>query len=209
MTEQIAKCAKALQRNNFEVAIVESTEDAFARIKAEIEACAPKIVSFGDSMSMRSTDIIEWVRNEDRYTLLDGFDSSMPRPERLEIRRQALLSDLFITGVNAMTTEGTLHWLDMVGNRVAPIAYGPHKVILVVGRNKIVESREAAEQRIRDIAAPQNVARHEGFKTPCAKTGVCHDCSSPQRICNIHMRVEKCHPEGRILVVIINEDLGL
>ena len=209
MTEQIAKCAKALQRNNFDVAVVESAEDAFERIKAEIETCSPRVVSFGDSMSMRSTGIIEWVRNEDHYTLLDGFDSSMPRPERLEIRRQALLSDLFITGVNAMTTAGTLHWLDMVGNRVAPIAYGPHKVILVVGRNKIVETREAAEDRIRNIAAPQNVARHEGFKTPCAKTGICYDCSSPQRICNIHMRVEKCHPEGRILVVIINEDLGL
>lgn len=208
-TEKILKCAEALRRHHFETAIANDTHEAFERIKAAVEAESPKLVSFGDSMTMRETGIIEWLRANGDWKLLDGFDASMPRPERLEIRRQALMSDLFITGVNALTEQGTLHWLDMVGNRIAPVAFGPRKVILVAGRNKIVASRDEAEERIRRIAAPQNIARHPGFRTPCAKTGVCMDCNSPDRICNTRMEMLRCHPAGRILVVLIDQDLGL
>lgn len=202
-------CADALRRHRFDIAVVKNTSEAFERIKAEIETQAPEVVSFGDSISMRATGIIDFLRGENRYLLLDGFDPEMPRPERLEIRRQGLMADLFITGVNAVTTAGTLHWLDMVGNRIAPIAYGPRKVILVAGRNKIVTTREEAEERIRQIAAPQNVARHPGLKTPCAVTGICSDCNSPDRICNTRMEMMRCHPAERILVVLIDQELGL
>ena len=208
-TEKLHTCAEALRRHHFETAVVANTQEAFEKMKAVVEAESPKLVSFGDSMTMRETGIIEWLRNDERFTLLDGFDASMPRPERLEIRRQALMSDLFITGVNALTTAGSLHWLDMVGNRIAPVAFGPRKVILVVGRNKIVDSRDEAEERIRRIAAPQNIARHPGFRTPCAKTGVCMDCNAPDRICNTRMEMLRCHPAGRILVILIDQDLGL
>ena len=119
------------------------------------------------------------------------------------------MSDLFITGVNAVTEQGTLHWLDKVGNRIAPVAFGPRKVIIVAGRNKIVANRDEAEERIRTIAAPQNIARHPGFRTPCAVTGVCADCYSEDRICNTHLRMERCFPRKRITVVLIDEDLGL
>lgn len=71
--------------------------------------------------------------------------------------------------MNAVTEQGTLHWLDKVGNRIAPVAFGPRKVIIVAGRNKIVADRDEAEERIRRIAAPQNVARHPGFRTPAPK----------------------------------------
>ena len=152
-------------------------------------------------MSMRATGVIEWLRGDGRYRLLDGFDPAMTYPQRLEIRRQALMSDLFITGVNAVTAEGTLHWLDKVGNRIAPVAFGPRKVIIVAGRNKIVANRDEAEERIRTIAAPQNIARHPGFRTPCAKTGVCSDCNSPDRVCNTRMEMLRCWPDKRVLVV--------
>lgn len=207
--EKLLACAAALRRHHFEVDTVHDTSEAFAVIREVIEAEAPRIVSFGDSMSMRATGIIDWLRADERFTLLDGFDASMPRPQRLEIRRQALMSDLFITGINAVTELGTLHWLDMVGNRIAPVAFGPRKVILVAGRNKIVANRDEAEERIRRIAAPQNIARHPGFRTPCAKTGVCMDCNSPDRICNTRMEMLRCHPDGRIRVVLIDQDLGL
>lgn len=206
---KITNCADALRQHRFEVETVRDAAEAFAVIKAAVEAEGPETVSFGDSMSMRATGVIEWLRGEEKYRLLDGFDPAMPRPERLEIRRQALMSDLFITGVNAVTTEGTLHWLDMVGNRIAPVAFGPRKVIIVAGRNKIVASREEAEERIRTIAAPQNIARHPGFRTPCAKTGVCSDCNSPDRVCNTRMEMLRCYPAKRVMVVLIDEDLGL
>lgn len=202
-------CAEALRRHRFEVEIAADTAGALALMKAIVEAEHPRLVSFGDSMTMRATGIIEWLRNNEQLTLLDGFDPAMPRPERLEIRRQALMSDLFITGINAVTEAGTLHWLDFVGNRIAPVAFGPRKVILVAGRNKIVADRAEAEERIRRIAAPQNVARHPDFRTPCAKTGICSDCNSPERICNTRMEMLRCHPAGRICVILIDQDLGL
>lgn len=205
---KLATCAAALRRRHFEAEVVKDAAEAFERIKAAVEAFDPATVSFGDSVTMRATGIIDYLRGDDRYRVFDGFDPAMPRSERLEIRRQGLLADLFITGVNALTEDGALLWLDMVGNRVAPIAFGPRRVILVAGRNKIAGDRESAEERIRNIAAPQNVAHHPGFRTPCAKTGVCTDCSSPDRICNIWLRLERCYPEKRILVVLIDEDLG-
>lgn len=206
---ELERCAEALRRHGFDAVVVATPEEAFACMKAEIEQEQPALVSFGDSMTMRETGIIEWVRGDGRFTLLDGFDSSMPRPERLEIRRRALMSDLFITGVNAITTDGTLLWLDMVGNRIAPVAFGPRKVLLVAGRNKLASSREEAERRIRDIAAPRNVARHPGFRTPCAVTGICADCNSPDRICNTRMEMLCCHPRGRIKVILIDREMGL
>ena len=207
--EKTEACAAALRSHRFEAEVVKDAEAAFALMKAVVEAENPQLVSFGDSMTMRGTGIVEWLRSNGRLTLLDGFDASMPRRERLEIRRQALLSDLFVTGINAVTEEGTLHWLDMVGNRIAPVAFGPRKVLLVAGRNKIVADRREAEERIRRIAAPQNIAPHPGFRTPCAKTGVCMDCNSPDRICNTRMEMLRCHPAGRVLVVLIDEDRGL
>lgn len=202
-------CAEALRLHRFEVAAVKDTAEAFAVIKAAVEEERPQLVSFGDSMSMRATGIIEWLRENERFRLLDGFDPAMPRSERLEIRRRALMADLFITGVNAVTEQGTLHWLDKVGNRIAPVAFGPRKVILVAGRNKIVADRDRAEERIRSTAAPQNVARHPGFRTPCAQTGVCSDCNAEDRICNTRMEMLRCSPKGRVLVVLIDQDLGL
>ena len=166
----------------FEVETVRDTDEAFAVIKAAVETERPETVSFGDSMSMRATGVIEWLRGDGRYRLLDGFDPAMTYPQRLEIRRQALMSDLFITGVNAVTAEGTLHWL---------------------------ANRDEAEERIRTIAGPQNIARHPGFRTPCAKTGVCSDCNSPDRVCNTRMEMLRCWPDKRVLVVLIDQDLGL
>ena len=208
-TARLARCAEALRRHGFEAVVTKDAQEAFERLRAAVEAEMPELVSFGDSMTMRDTGIVEWLRRDGRWRLLDGFDASMPRPERLEIRRQALLSDLFVTGINAVTEEGTLHWLDMVGNRIAPVAFGPRKVLLVAGRNKIVANRDEAEERIRTIAAPQNIARHPGFRTPCAKTGVCSDCNSPDRVCNTRMEMLRCWPDKRVLVVLIDQDLGL
>ncbi len=205
----LAAAAEALRRHRFEVAIAGDRTEAFEVMRRDIERHAPSTVAFGDSMTMHATGIIEWLRCDERYELIDGFDASMPRPERIEIRRRGLLADLFITGINAVTAEGSLHWLDMVGNRIAPVAFGPRRVILVAGRNKLVTDRAAAEERIHRIAAPQNIARHPGFRTPCAKTGICMDCNSPDRICNTRMEMLRCHPEGRILVVLVDEELGL
>ena len=104
---KLANCAEALRRHHFEVETVKDITEAFAVLKAIAERERPEIVSFGDSETMHATGIVGWLRGDGRWKLLDGFDPAMSYPERLEIRRQALMSDLFITGVNAISMEGS------------------------------------------------------------------------------------------------------
>lgn len=208
-TRQVEMCAERLRRNGFEVIVVPDLGSAGDFMRRRIAELAPGCVSFGDSMTLYATGTVEWLRSRSDYHLIDTFEKGVKLGELIERRRQALLCDLFLTGVNAITLTGELHWLDMIGNRIAPVAFGPRRVILVAGRNKIVEDSEAAFARIRNIAAPLNAARHEGFTTPCVGTGRCWDCSSGQRICNERLILHKCHPRGRITVVLVEQEAGL
>lgn len=207
--EILKNCAEALRRHRFEVETVRDTAEALAVLQTAVTELQPQSVGFGESATLRATGFLEWIRTVEGTTLLDGFDTALPRDERMEIRRQALLSDLFVTGINALTLEGSLHWTDKTGNRIAPLAFGPRKVILIAGRNKIVADRAAAEERIRRIAAPQNAAQHPEFRTPCVRTGLCTDCDSPDRLCNTRMEMLRCQPAGRIKIVLIDQNLGL
>jgi L-lactate utilization protein LutB len=122
--------------------------------------------------------------------------------------RQALLVDLYITGTNAVTETGELVNLDMVGNRIGAITFGPKNVIILVGRNKIVPDFEDAISRIKNYVAPVNAMRLDK-KTPCVKTSICQECKSKDRICNTWTITQKSFPKGRIKIVLINEDLGI
>lgn len=185
-------------------------QEAGIIVRSKIEEINPDSVSFGDSISLYATGTIDWMRSQNRYCFIDTFEKNVRFKELIERRRQALVCHTFMTGVNAISaSDGALHWLDMIGNRIAPIAFGPRKIIIVAGRNKVVETPEDAYSRIREIAAPRNVARHEGMKTPCSITGKCSDCSSPDRICNERLILHKCHPKGRITLILIDEVLGL
>jgi len=140
-------------------------------------------------------------------TVIDTYDRKIPLTEVWQRRRQAMTTDLFIMGTNAVTETGMLVNLDMQGNRVGALAFGPKNVIVLVGRNKIVADIEEAMFRIKNYTAPVNASRLDK-KTPCVKTGYCDDCKSPDRICNTWTITEKSFPKGRIKVVLINEDLG-
>ena len=140
--------------------------------------------------------------------MLDTFDKKIPAEEMLERRRQALLVDLFITGTNAVTETGQLVNLDMIGNRIGALTFGPKWVIVLVGRNKIAADLDEAMFRVKNYAAPVNSMRLDK-KTPCVKTSYCEECKSPDRICNTWTITEKSFPKGRVKVVLINEDLGL
>lgn len=206
---KLEKCAKRLIKHGFQVEIVPSVEAAGAMLRDQIQKSKPQIVSYGDSMTVRSTGIVQELKADPSITLYDGFDPALSRKQRLEVRREALMCDFFFTGVNAVSEQGSLHWLDMIGNRIAPVIFGPERVVLLVGRNKIVPSSKKAAQRIKKIAAPANAARHTDFRTPCIKTGKCCDCNSPDRICNARLTLERCFPKGRILVILIDADAGL
>lgn len=204
------KVIAKLVRNGFGVFPVPDVAAAGLLIRQQIEGLRPESISFGDSMTLYATGTVDWLRRQNDFPLIDTFEKGVRFKELIERRRRALLCHTFLTGVNAVSaSDGTLYWLDMIGNRIAPVAFGPRHVILVAGVNKIVETPEEAYRRIREEAAPRNVARHEGMKTPCAVTGRCSDCSSPDRICNERLILHKCHPKGRISLVLIGQDLGL
>lgn len=207
----IEQCAHALRNHGFEVQIAPDAEAAGEILREELTNAAPKAISYGDSMTVQATGVIDELRKNTSIPFYDGFDHRMTRAERIEIRRQGIIADFFFTGINAISVTGSLFWRDMVGNRVASVAFGPRRVVLLAGKNKIVDNAEQAMQRIKEIAAPRNVARrsHAEFKTPCAKTGVCMDCNSPDRICNSTLILDRCYPKGRILVVLIDQELGL
>lgn len=200
---------EALEANNFSAYVAQSSDDAISLVCEKIipETGAKKI-SWGGSMTFTGTGLYEKVKAMTGFEFIDVFDKGIPKEDVIEWRRRSLLADLFITGTNAVTESGILVNLDMIGNRVAAITFGPKDVVLVVGRNKIVPDVDEAMMRIKNFAAPANAMRLDK-KTPCVKTSFCEDCKSPDRICNNWTITEKSFPKGRIRVVLINQDLGL
>ncbi|MCG8632744.1 MAG: lactate utilization protein [Desulfobacterales bacterium] len=197
-----------LENNNFEVHISESAEAAKnLALEKIIPPLDVKSVSWGGSMSFIGTGLFHALKDNPDLEVLNTFDKSLSVEDMLERRRQSLMVDLFITGTNAVTEAGHLVNLDMIGNRVAAIMWGPKNVLLIIGRNKICGDLEDAMFRIKNYAAPVNTMNLDK-KTPCRKTGICHDCSSPDRICNYWTITEKCFSKGRIKIILVNEDLG-
>jgi len=206
---KISKTKKALEKNGFDVYQVENKEKAkeifFNDILPEIN---PKTVSYGDSMSAESTGILEKLKKIENIKFIEPFDEEETRKEQIQASKDALQGDLFIAGSNAVTKTGLLVNLDMVGNRIAGITFGPRKVVLIIGKNKITKDLENAMERVKKIA-PKNAARYPDLNLPCQKTGKCMDCSSPNRICNSWLITEKSYPKCRIKIILIEEDLGL
>ena len=205
---RLAELKDALTENNFEVFVVENTDEAKSIVLEKIiPEIAPKSVSWGGSLTFVATGLYDILKNSSDFNILDTYDKTLSPEESLERRRRSLLVDLFITGSNAVTETGQLVNLDMFGNRVGALTFGPKNVIIFVGRNKIVPDLDEAMFRIKNYAAPVNSMRLDK-KTPCAKTSFCADCKSPDRICNIWTITEKSFPKKRIKIILINKDLG-
>lgn len=199
---------KALETNNFKVYTAgNSTEAKALALENIIPDLGIKTVSWGGSMTFIKTGLYESLVKDERFDVLDTYDKNLSPAHSIERRRQSLLSDLYITGTNAITEKGQLVNLDMIGNRIAALTFGPKHVLVFAGRNKITSDLESAMDRVKNYAAPVNIMRLEK-KTPCLKTGTCHDCKSPERICNTWTITEKSFPKGRVTIILINEDLG-
>jgi len=200
--------AKALRKNNFGAHVTETVADAKKLIlKTLIPGMKPASAAFGGSTTITECGLYDDVKALPGLKIFDTYQYSLPIDELLEIRRQALLCDLFITGTNAVTEQGALVNLDGYGNRVAALTFGPKKVIVLTGRNKLCADEFAAMEHIRALVAPVNAAR-VNKKTPCTAAIRCQDCFSPERICNTWTITLKSLPKERITVVLVNEDLG-
>lgn len=203
---------KALQDNNFRAYVVQNSNEARELVLTQLlPAIAPASISWGGSATFKECGLYDALKPgaaPQGIEVIDTYDKSAGPERVLERRREALLTDLFFTGANAVTESGMLVNLDMIGNRVAALTFGPRNVVVLAGRNKVVQDLDEAVGRIKSYAAPANAMRLSK-KTPCVKTGACQDCKSPERICNTWTISEKSFPKGRVNVILINQDMGL
>ncbi|MFP4397733.1 MAG: lactate utilization protein [Desulfonatronovibrio sp.] len=206
---RLGQVKENLEGNNFECFLVKDVNEARDKVLKDIlPRIKPSSVSWGGSGTFKQTGLYEALKDSRDMDVLDSYDKSGGLEAAMEKRRKALLTDLFITGTNAVTDQGYLVNLDMIGNRAGAIVFGPKNVLVLCGRNKVVSDLDDAMDRIKDFSAPANAMRLNK-KTPCVKTAYCHDCESPDRICNVWTITEKSFPKGRIIVGLINQDLGL
>ncbi|WP_028572053.1 lactate utilization protein [Desulfonatronum lacustre] len=207
--KRLHKAQEGLESNNFETYLVENLVQARETVlNVILPAVNPEVIAWGGSVTFSDSGIMDALKQRKGLKVLDTSDPSLNKGQKQELRRQALLCDLYFTGTNALTESGQLINLDMYGNRVGALVFGPRHVVVLVGRNKLCVDVEEAMLRVKGFVAPANAARLK-MKTPCVKTGFCEDCKSPERICNTWTITEKSFPKGRIKVVLVNEDLGL
>lgn len=201
---RINKTIKALEANRMNGYLVNSREELINKIeeltnKGDVVAC-------GGSMSLFEAGVIEHLRSG-RYEFLDRYKEGLKPEDIKNIYRASFSADVYFASSNAITEEGEIYNVDGNGNRVAAMLYGPDKVIIVVGYNKIVSDLEEAIERNRRISAPTNAKRLDK-KTPCAKIGTCMDCKSPEKICREYTLIRSQSNTDRIHVIFLNEELG-
>lgn len=198
------KIAEALKKRHFDAYYCSTGKEATAKLLSLVPVT--DVVSWGGSQTLTELGIQAALAGRGNK-VLDRATAETPE-EKSEITHKALLCDTFLSGTNAITEDGQLFNIDMTGNRVGPMMFGPKSVIIVSGMNKVVKTLEDAVSRARNYAAPVNSQRF-GHKTPCSVTGLCADCLSPESICSYMVTMRLCYPAGRIKVILVGEDLGM
>lgn len=213
MEIMLEEVARALAKNGFGAHVAHGSDDAVDLVVDLIEREGPETIALGSSQTLETTGILSLLQGSPSLHLINtghlimGLAES-PQDEALHKQlKMAAFSDMFLCSSNAILANGQLINLDMVGNRVSMLTYGPKRVVVVAGKNKIVPDLKSAITRVKNGAAPLN-ARRLKFDVPCVQTGKCMNCDRPQRICNNWVITEKCFPKGRITVILVDENLG-
>ena len=201
---KINRTIEALKKNNMNGYYAKNRDEVIKLIE-DIVAEGAK-VAVGGSETLSELGVLEHLRSG-RYDFLDRYKAGLTPEEVTNIFKQSFLADAYLSGCNAITENGELYNVDGNGNRVAAMLYGPDKVIVICGVNKIVKDVDEAIKRNRAISAPMNAKRLKR-KTPCAKVGYCMDCNSPERICNEYTLIKKQRLPERMHVIFLNENLG-
>lgn len=195
---------KNLRNRHFDAWYCDTKEDALAKVLELIPEGAK--IGWGGVLSAQQIGLFDALRSGN-YDLLDR-DLCQTQEEREQMMKDALFADVFLTGANGLSLDGQMVNIDGTGNRVGAIIYGPKKVIVIAGMNKVCDTLEEAVKRAREVAAPLNMMRFMK-DTPCAATGKCGDCKVEGCICNQIVITRHCRPVGRIQFVLVGERLGL
>lgn len=212
MNETIERVIHALRKNHMLAEYVSCKEDVLPLIRTLIPQGST--VATGGSRTLDETGVIDLLRNGD-YIFFDRSIPTLTAEEKAEMTTKGATADVYLCSSNAITEQGELYNVDGFSNRVAAIANGPKKVILIVGINKIVPNIQAAVHRVKTIAAPLN-AKRLNYDTYCLRTGVCmgldgdmtDGCNSPSRICCNYLISTQQRVKNRIHVILVGESLG-
>ena len=194
---------KNLQRRHIEGFYCPTSEMAVRKVSELIKDGSS--VTWGGTMTVRDLGIPDYLRNRGTLEVLDRDLVETPE-EKQAMYLRAFSTDVYLTSANAISEDGVIVNIDGNGNRVAAITWGPKKVIFVIGLNKVAQNVESALSRARGTASPINATRFD-IKTPCQVDGVCHNCNSPESICN-YIHFLRNSPKKRHVVVLVGEDLG-
>ncbi len=192
-----------MEKRNFEGYYVQNADAAKEKVLSLLGE--NDVIGFGGSMTLSEIGIFDAIQ-KGPYTLIDRTKAASFEEGR-KLYADTVMADDYLMSSNAITLAGELINIDGSGNRIACLAYGPKTVIIVAGMNKIVPDIKSGYLRVKDMASPPNCVRLNR-KTPCAVTGVCGDCYSPDCICSHTVITRRCATPGRIKVILVGESLG-
>jgi len=203
MDEKVLKTIKSLQNNQMEAKYFETSKEAVDYLLTVIPEKAS--VGIGGSVTVNTIGIVDKLLDRGNEVLFHWL--AKDAEEMNAIRRKALSADVYMASTNALTMDGKLVNIDGIGNRVAGMFYGPPKVYIVCGVNKITENLSEALERVKSIVHLN--CERLNYSTPCVKVKRCVNCSSPQRACRITTIIDWKPMQTDIEVIIINESLGM
>ncbi len=198
------KTVKNLNKHGFDAVLVETSAEATTVILDMI--IGYESFGFAGSDTTRVLNLPEKIKKTGK-TIYDHWQKNLLPDEILEVRKSQSQADCFLCSANAISMTGEIVNMDGVGNRTNAMSFGPKKVIIVAGMNKVTKDLNSALDRIHQVAAPMR-SKSLGMDTPCGKTGICGDCNSPQRLCRISTILHRRPMLTDISVVLINESLG-
>jgi len=201
----IQRTMKALESNGFKTVLASDKNEALKEVLQLVPEKAQ--VGIGGSVTVREVDLISELTKRGN-NVLENWSRKVTPEEDMAIRKGHLTCDVFITSSNAITEDGKLVNIDGMGNRVASMIFGPKKVIVIAGINKIVKDIHAGIERIRHTATPMNVKRMGGT-TPCV-IDVCdlEKCQPPNRHCHVITIIEKIPTKTDTTIILVEEELG-
>jgi len=198
------KTVENLKKNGFDAHFAQSSEEAKDLLIEMVKDF--ETFGFGGSDTTRGLGLVETLKKKGKV-IYDHWKQGLSKEEDLDIRLNQGRADCFICSANAISLSGEIINVDGIGNRTNGMTFGPKKVIIVAGMNKVRPDLHSALARIKEVAAPMR-AKSLGMATPCAQTGFCTDCNSPQRICRITTILHRKPMLTDVSVVLINEELG-
>lgn len=203
--EKLAEISiKNLKSHGFDPHFVSTTDEARDIILKMVSRF--KTFGFGGSNTARALGVLEALKAKGK-TIYDHWQEGLSKEDDLDIRLQQGRCDCFFCSANAISSTGEVVNVDGIGNRTNAMTFGPQKVVIVAGMNKVTLDLESALKRVREIAAPMR-AKSLGMETPCAETGTCNDCNSPQRICRVTTILHRKPMLTDVSVILINKTLG-